>query len=118
MQVNIDEFLTKLEERLTKAETPSQPEPKAESVSLESIKEVLSEFSRQITQEVETKLQKATELTRQEGTGSKAVVVDPMQDSPADYILRKCASGEELTPEEKTLAWGLTKEYLAQGLKD
>ncbi|GHO44521.1 hypothetical protein [Ktedonospora formicarum] len=116
MELNVEEFLNKLSEKL---ETPTPaPEPVAKGITADELKATLGEFIQTVNEKIESvTAQKAQELTREEGTGSKAVVTNPMTADPIKYIVEKAQSGKELSHQDKELIWGLTKEVIGYGLE-
>jgi hypothetical protein len=111
--IDVEELLKALDARLPQAPKGITQEDLSTALAAQKT-ELLSAVSEEVRKAIP-----APDLTRNPGTGSKANIdPDPRESDPLNYILKKCQSGEELSPEDKALVWGLTKEYLAIGLKD
>lgn len=114
--------MSKLEELLTQLleEKTEPPVQKAEPVTLADIAKLLQESQKTTLDAVDTKIQKAMELVREEGAGSKAPVVKAVlpEENPLYPIVKKAEEGKELSEGELHLLNAATYTILSSGMSE
>lgn len=128
---------TQLEELLAGAAAAAsaqpEPQPAVKSITAEEIKALLDGFKTSIADEINAKVEaqvserveKAMTTMRGESQGRRAPQggsdLPDIEENPLDYIVKKARtvkSEDELTDQDKQLAWGVTRAALMAGMKD
>ncbi len=115
MSEKLEQLLTRLLEQ-GEAETPVQ---KSE-VTLEALEALLTKNQEAILEKVDAKVQKAVDLVRAEGQGSRMPIVKSVlpEENPLYPIVKKAEAGEELNEGELHLLNAATHAILAAGMND
>jgi hypothetical protein len=126
----------KLEELLAGAAAVNpepEPQPVAKGVTADEIKALLAEFktsiendiNQRVESQVSERVEKALTTMRGESQGRRAPMngsdTPDIEENPLDYIVHKARSvksEDELTDQDKQLAWGVTRAALMVGMKD
>lgn len=110
----LEQLLTQLLEREEETVQKSQP------VTLEAIAALLATSQETVLAAVDTKVQKAMELVREEGAGSKMPVIKSVlpNENPLYPIVMKANKGEELNEGEIHLLNAATHAILASGMNE
>jgi hypothetical protein len=97
-----------------KAEDAAKAEAQANFVSKADLESALSAFGEQIASKIGEEVGKAMPVQRPEGAGRVGEQSGSDEiENPFEYLAKKAA--EDRTPEDKALAWELTKRAITFG---
>jgi hypothetical protein len=110
---------------------PAEEAQKAQQfVTPEMLTQALSGFATEVAKAVATEVaavklavteqvEKAMPV-REPGAGRAGTenAVDPRETNPVAYLVAKARTSEGLSPEDKKLAWGITRAVIADGMRE